>query len=34
MVSPWTGRDEKGAPIGAASIHIGALLGADSLWPP
>ncbi len=28
MVSPGTGRDEKCAPISAASIHIGALVGA------
>ncbi len=33
LVSPWTGRDEKGAPIRVASIHIGALVGAGSLWP-
>jgi hypothetical protein len=33
LVSPGTGRDEKGAAIGAASIHIGALVGAGSLWP-
>jgi hypothetical protein len=31
LVSP--GRDQKGAPIGAPSIHIGALVGAGSLWP-
>jgi hypothetical protein len=30
--SPGTGRDEKGAPIDASSIHIGALVGAGSLW--
>ncbi len=33
LVSPGTGRDEKGAPISAPSIHIGALVGAGSLWP-
>jgi len=31
--SPGTGRDEKGAPIGASSIHIGALVGAGSHRP-
>jgi hypothetical protein len=33
LVSPGTGRDEKGAPMSAPSIHIGALVGAGSLWP-
>jgi len=33
LVSPGRGRDEKGAPISAPSIHIGALVGAGSLWP-
>jgi hypothetical protein len=33
LVSPGTGRDEKGAPINTPSIHIGALVGAGSLWP-
>jgi hypothetical protein len=33
LVSPMTGRDEKGAPISAPSIHIGALVGTGSLWP-
>jgi hypothetical protein len=33
LVSPGTGRDEKGAPISAPSIHIGALVDAGSLWP-
>jgi hypothetical protein len=28
-----TGRDEKGSPISAPSIHIGALVDAGSLWP-
>ncbi len=32
LVSPGTGRDEKGAPMSAPSIHIGALVGAGSLW--
>jgi len=33
LVSPGTGRDEKGAPTSAPSIRIGALLvGAGSLW--
>jgi len=26
--------DEKGATMGATSIHIGALVDAGSLWPP
>jgi hypothetical protein len=30
LVSPRTRRDEKGAPIIAPSIHIGALVGAGS----
>ena len=34
MVNPGTGRDEKGTPINAPSIDIGALVGAGSLWPP
>jgi hypothetical protein len=29
LVSPWIGRDEKGTPISAPSIHIGALMGAS-----
>jgi hypothetical protein len=29
LVSPWIGRDEKGTPISAPSIHIGALVGAS-----
>jgi hypothetical protein len=33
LVSPGTGRDEKGAPMSAPSIHIGALVGVGSLWP-
>jgi hypothetical protein len=33
LVSPGTGRDEKGSPMSAPSIHIGALVGAGSLWP-
>jgi hypothetical protein len=33
LVNRGTGRDEKGAPINAPSIHIGALVGAGSLWP-
>jgi len=33
LVSPMTGTDEKGAPISAPSIHIGALVGTGSLWP-
>jgi len=33
LVSPVTERDEKGAPISAPSIHIGALVGPGSLWP-
>jgi len=33
LVSSGIGRDEKGAPISAPSIHIGALMGAGSLWP-
>jgi len=33
LVSPGTGRDEKGTPMSAPSIHIGALVGAGSLWP-
>ncbi len=33
MVSQGTRRDEKGAPISALSIHIGALVGASSFWP-
>jgi hypothetical protein len=33
LVSPRTRRDEKGAPIIAPSIHIGALVGAGSCWP-
>jgi len=33
LVSPRTGRDEKNAPMNAPSIHIGALVGAGSLWP-
>jgi hypothetical protein len=33
LVSPGIGRDEKGAPISAPSIQIGALVGAGSLWP-
>jgi hypothetical protein len=33
LVSPGTGRDEKGTPISAPSIHIGALVRAGSLWP-
>ncbi len=28
LVSPWTWRDEKGTPISAPSIHIGALVCA------
>jgi len=36
-LSPWLakgqGGDEKGAPISAPSIQIGALVGASSLWP-
>jgi hypothetical protein len=28
LVSPGTGRDEKGAPISAPSIHVGALMDA------
>jgi len=31
LVSPGTGRDEKGTPISAPSIQIGALVGAGSL---
>ncbi len=31
LVSPRTRRDEKGAPIHAPSIHIGALVGVGSL---
>jgi hypothetical protein len=31
LVSPGTGRDEKGAPISAPSIHFGAPVGAGSL---
>jgi hypothetical protein len=27
------GRDEKGAPINAPSIHINALVDVGSLWP-
>jgi hypothetical protein len=30
--NPRTRRDEKGAPISAPSIHIGALVGAGSFW--
>ncbi len=30
MVSPKIGRDKKGAPISAPSIHISALVGAGS----
>jgi hypothetical protein len=30
LVNPGTRRDEKGAPISAPSIHIGALVGASS----
>jgi len=33
MVNPGTGRDEKGAPISAPSIHVGAMVGADSFRP-
>jgi hypothetical protein len=33
LVSLGTRRDEKDAPINAPSFHIGALVGADSLWP-
>jgi len=33
LVSLGIRRDEKGAPINAPSIHIGALVGAGSLWP-
>jgi hypothetical protein len=33
LVSPGTGRDEKGAPMSAPSIHIRALVDAGSLWP-
>jgi hypothetical protein len=33
LVNSGTGRDEKGAPITAPFIHIGALVGASSLWP-
>ncbi len=33
MVNPGTGRDEKGAPISALSIHVGALVGTGSFWP-
>ncbi len=32
LVNPRTRKDEKGAPINAPSIHIGALVGAGSLW--
>jgi hypothetical protein len=28
LVNPGTGRDEKGPPISAPSIHVGALVGA------
>ncbi len=34
LVSSGTGRDEKGPPISTPSIHIGAQVGAGSLWPP
>jgi hypothetical protein len=33
LVSPGTERVEKGAPMSAPSIRIGALVGAGSLWP-
>jgi hypothetical protein len=33
MVNPGTGRDEKGAPINAPFIHVGAMVGADSFRP-
>jgi hypothetical protein len=33
LVNLRTRRDEKGAPISAPSIHVGALVGASSLWP-
>jgi hypothetical protein len=32
LVSPGTGKDEKGARMSAPSIHISALVGAGSLW--
>jgi hypothetical protein len=34
LVSSGTRRDEKGTPISAPSIHVGAQVGAGSLWPP
>jgi hypothetical protein len=33
LVNPGTKRDEKGTPISAPSIHIGAPVGVSSLWP-
>jgi hypothetical protein len=33
LVNPRTRRDEKGALISAPSIHVGALVGAGSIWP-
>ncbi len=33
LVSQGTGWDKRGAPMSAPSIHIGALVGAGSLWP-
>ncbi len=33
LVSPQTGRDEKGIPVSAPSIDIGPLVGAGSPWP-
>jgi len=32
-VNPRTERDEKGTPISAPSIHIGAPMDDGSLWP-
>jgi len=31
LVSPRIGNDEKGAPMNAPSIHVGALVGVGSL---